>query len=159
MTRRRLVSWVACLMGAAVVCCLGVLPGWAAGVQVPVPRVTIYPGQLIEQGMLVERDFRSSTAVGAATASTKSLLVGKVARKTLLPGQPVAINAVREPYVVTQGEAALLVFESGALRITGTGVALQSGGTGQVVSVRNADSGRIVKGTVGPDGAVHVGDP
>jgi flagella basal body P-ring formation protein FlgA len=28
-----------------------------------------------------------------------------------------------------------------------------------VVSVRNVDSGRIIKGTIGADGAVHVGGP
>jgi flagella basal body P-ring formation protein FlgA len=45
------------------------------------------------------------------------------------------------------------------LTITGSAIALQSGATGDVVSVRNVDSGRIIKGTIGSDGAVHVGGP
>jgi flagella basal body P-ring formation protein FlgA len=155
----RLASWVTRLVAVAAACCAGVLAARAAGVQVPVPRVTIYPGQVIEQGMLEERDFRSSSAVGPAAASTSSLLVGRVARKTLLPGRPIAINAVRDPYVVTKGEAALVVFQSGTLRISGSGVALQSGVAGDVIAVRNVDSGRTIRGTVGADGAVHVGDP
>ena len=82
-----------------------------------------------------------------------------MARQTLLPGHPITTGSIREPYVVTQGEAALVMYESGALRITINGVALQSGGVGQAVSVRNVDSGRIIKGTVRADGVVYVGDP
>jgi len=157
MNRPRLSSGVARLVAVAVVCCAGVLSARADGVEVPVPRATIYPGQVIEQGMLVAHTFGSSAEVGASAASTSNLLVGKVARKTLLPGHPIAIDAVRDPYVVSQGDATLIVFHSGALTITGGGVVLQSGGTGDVISVRNVDSGRIIRGTVGADGAVHVG--
>jgi flagella basal body P-ring formation protein FlgA len=36
---------------------------------------------------------------------------------------------------------------------------MQSGGKGDVVSVRNVDSGRTVKGTVEDDGSINVGGP
>jgi flagella basal body P-ring formation protein FlgA len=128
-------------------------------VQLPVPRATIYPGQVIDRAMLVERAFRINGTDQPAGAASAEALVGKVARQTLLPGRPINADAVREPHAVTQGQAAVIIFQSGALTITGTAVALQSGGTGDVVSVRNADSGRIIKGIIGADGAVHVGDP
>ncbi len=159
MSRLRLKSWSLRLVAAAVLCSAGVLSARAAGVQVPVPRVTIYPGQVIEQRMLVDQAFRSSAAVRMSAASSSDALVGKVARQTLLPGHPIDLSAVREPYVVTQGQAALVVFQSGGLTITGNALALQSGGPGDVVSVRNIDSGRTIKGTIGADGVVHVGDP
>jgi flagella basal body P-ring formation protein FlgA len=146
------------LIAAAALCLVGIHPA-AAGVQVPVPRVTIYPGTVIEQRMLVDREFRSSTAVHESAAPSSDVLIGKVARQTLLPGHPIALEAVREPYVVTQGQSALIMFQSGALTITSLGLALQSGGPGDIVSVRNVDSGRTIKGTIGKDGAVHVGDP
>jgi len=144
---------------AAVFCLVGTLAAHAGQVMLPVPRVTIYPGQAIDKAMLVERAFRTGTAEQAVGTATIESLVGKVARQTLLPGRPITQDAVREPHAVTQGQAALMVFQSGALTITASGMALQSGGTGDVVSVRNVDSGRIIKGTVGADGAVHVGDP
>jgi len=125
-------------------------------VQLPVPRVTIYPGQLINAGMLVDRAFRLNGA--KSVTMSKDDLIGKVARQTLLPGRPINNDAVRAPHTITQGQAATVVFQSGALMITATAVALQNGGTGDVVSVRNVDSGRIIKGTVGADGAVHVGE-
>jgi flagella basal body P-ring formation protein FlgA len=149
------------LIAAVLFCLTGVVAASAgpAQVELPVPRVTIYPGQVIEERMLIEKAFRSSNGVDTSMAATRAVLVGKIARQTLLPGRPVTVNAIREPFTVTQGQAALFVFQSGGLTISGNGLALQSGGSGDVVSVRNIDSGRIIKGTIGADGAVHVGDP
>ena len=144
---------------AVVFCLAGALPAHAGQVLLPVPRVTIYPGQVIEKGMLVERAFRSESAEQAVATPSSDGLVGKVARQTLLPGRPVTQAALREPHAITQGQAAMVIFQSGALTITGSAIALQSGAAGDVVSVRNVDSGRIIKGTIGSDGAVHVGGP
>jgi flagellar basal body P-ring formation protein FlgA len=159
MSESRLISRLLHVFTVAVVCLPGVLPAHAEGDQVPVPRVTIYPGTVIEKGMLDERAIQPSSGHRASAVSSSDALVGKVARQTLLPGHPITTGSIREPYVVTRGNAALIMFRSGALTITANGLALQSGGAGEEVSVRNGDSGRIVKGTIGPDGAVHVGDP
>jgi flagella basal body P-ring formation protein FlgA len=147
------------LVAVAALCLAGALTPAAANVELPVPRNTIYPGQVIEEGMLVARAFRSGAAANAPVATSAEALIGKVARQTLLPGHPVATNAVRDQNVVTQGKATLIVFREGALTITATGLALQSGGTGDVITVRNVDSGRTVKGKVESDGSVNVGDP
>jgi flagella basal body P-ring formation protein FlgA len=144
---------------AAVLCLAAALPAHAGQVLLPVPRVTIYPGQVIDQGMLVERAFRAESADQVAAMPSSASLIGKVARQTLLPGRPVTQAALREPHAITQGQTTLVIFQSGALTITGNAVALQSGATGDVVSVRNVDSGRIIKGKIGADGAVHVGIP
>lgn len=148
----RLATLVATLLCAAA-------PGSArAGtMQLPVPRITIYPGQVIDKGMLVDRAFRMNDATGTIVSNAD--LLGKVARQTLLPGRPISTAGIREPHAVTQGESTPIVFQSGALTISGTAIALQSGATGDMVSVRNVDSGRIIKGVIGADGAVHVGDP
>lgn len=147
------------VVAVAILFVAGVLSARAADVEVPVPRLTIYPGQVIEEQMLGERGFRSGTAARASTVTSSDALVGKVARQTLLPGHPITTGAIREPYVVTRGHDALIMFRSGALTITSRGLALQSGGVGDIVSVRNIDSGRSIRGTIGADGAVHVGDP
>ena len=36
----------------------------------------------------------------------------------MLPGQPIPISAIRDPYLVRQGKTALVVFEHGGLTIT-----------------------------------------
>jgi len=52
-----------------------------------------------------------------------------------------------------------IVFREGPLEILGHAVALQSGGKGDVISLRNIDSGVIIKGVVEADGTVQVGIP
>lgn len=132
-------------------------PVLAAGQVLPVPRIILYPGDPIGQENLVERSF--DVVAPAAVHVTREGLVGRVARRTLLPGQPVPLNAVREPHLVTQGRTVLVVFRSEGLSITGHGVALQSGGAGEIISLRNTDSGSVVKGTVQADGSISVGAP
>ncbi len=144
-----------CFLSALV----GLFTGSAAIANVqslPVPRVAIYPGDAIGPEHLDQRLFRSVASQMPIFVSPDAL-IGKVARRTLLPGQPVPFNAVREPHVITQGKAATVVFQAGGLTITGLGIALQSAGIGDVVSVRNADSGTVIRGIVQNDGSIRVG--
>jgi flagellar basal body P-ring formation protein FlgA len=123
-----------------------------------VPAMTIYPGDIITDQVLVDRDFSSDPMMSKmAGARTRANLVGKVAWRTLLPGQPILANAVGEPTVVASGGKVRILFEEGTLRITALGTALQSGGAGDIISVRNISSGLTVSGTVQADGCVHVG--
>ena len=50
-----------------------------------------------------------------------------------------------------------LVYSEGGLLIMTEGAALQDGGVGDIVRVRNSDSGVTVTGAVQPDGSVKVG--
>ena len=90
----------------------------------------------------------------------RQALVGKVARRTLLPGQPVPVNAVRDPYLVNHGQGlAGRVRQRAGLTITTQAIALQNGVAGDVVTLRNPDSGVIIQGTVERDGTVRLGAP
>jgi flagella basal body P-ring formation protein FlgA len=143
----------------AVFLCLGPLSAGAAELLLPVPRATIYPGEIISDQQLAERAFLAHTVARSTVFEKREAVVGKTARRTLLPGQPIPIGSVREPYLVTQGKNALVVFEAGGLTISATALALQNGGVGDVVTLRNADSGAIIKGTVAPDGTVRLDAP
>ena len=131
----------------------------AAELVLPVPRVTIYPGDVIDDGVLAERAFIAHTVSLSTVNADRKRLIGKVAKRTLLPGQPIPVIAVRDAYLVSQGKTALVVFQDGGLVITGNALALQNGSPGEVVSLRNVDSGVIIKGTVMADGTVHLGGP
>jgi flagellar basal body P-ring formation protein FlgA len=124
----------------------------------PVPTITIYPGDVIKEDWLVDRDFSAATGTGSlAVMSSRAAIVGKVARRTLLPGSPIPLNAVVVPRLVPSGAKVPLLFEEGNLAITAYGTALQAGSVGDVISVRNLASGLTVSGTVQADGSVHVG--
>lgn len=125
----------------------------------PVPRVTIYPGDVITEQMLSDRSFFGEDYEGAGYAATRDQLIGRVARQTLLPHQPIAGTGVREPHAVLQGQPAVVVFKSGPLIISATALPLQAGSAGEVISLRNTDSGTTIRGVVQADGTVRVGLP
>jgi flagella basal body P-ring formation protein FlgA len=58
-----------------------------------------------------------------------------------------------------QGQPAVVVFRSGALMISSVAVPLQNGSSGEVISLRNTDSGTTIRGIVQADGTVRVGQP
>ena len=57
----------------------------------------------------------------------RTMLVGKVARRTLLPGRAIPANAIGEPRLITVGARVRVVYEEGGLNITAYGSALQPG--------------------------------
>lgn len=137
---------------AATVCAW---PACAAPRGLPVPTQVIYPGDRITDSMLVESQDQQQNPMPGAIWD-RADLVGKVARRTLLPNRPIPSIAVEEPRAVSTGGQVQLVFQQDGLIIVTTAQALQNGYVGQVVQVRNLDSGLVVSGVVQPDGAVRV---
>ncbi len=131
-------------------------PAAIAAERRPVPSITIYPGDIIRESMLTDADFPDAVA-SSAYVFNRSMLVGKVARRTLLPGQAIATNAVGEPKLVTTGAMVRLVYEEDGLTIVTYASALQGGAAGDVISVRNLESGLTISGTIKGDGSIHVG--
>jgi flagella basal body P-ring formation protein FlgA len=123
----------------------------------PVPSVTIYPGDTINDSMLKDRTFPENYRYRTAVIESPRVLAGKMARRTLLPGEPIPMNAVDDPKLVTRGVQTQIMFEEGGLSIMGIGIPLQSGTQGETIQVKNVDSGRIITGRVQPDGRVRIG--
>jgi flagellar basal body P-ring formation protein FlgA len=123
----------------------------------PVPSVTIYPGDTINESMLKDRAFPENYRYRTAVIESPRVLAGKMARRTLLPGEPIPMNAVDDPKLVTRGVQTQIMFEEGGLSIMGVGIPLQSGTLGETIQVKNVDSGRIITGRVQPDGRVRIG--
>ncbi len=128
----------------------------AQSITLPVPLSTIYPGDPINASALGERTFDQSR-VGTGFVDSRSHLVGKIARRTLLPDHPIAINAIADISLVNRGTPVQLVFKQAGLLITAYASPLQDGSVGDLIHVRNEDSGAIVIGVVQPDGTVRVG--
>lgn len=131
-------------------------PAYAGNV-LPVPAVTIYPGDIIKENAIVDRDFGDGGPMRGAAIDSRAALIGKIARHTLLPGLPISLNAVGEPRLVVDGQKVRVVFEQDGLVIETYAAALQAGGDGDVISVRNLDSGLTISGIVQADGSVRVG--
>lgn len=128
----------------------------AAQETVVVPTRVIYPGQEIGFDLLEVVPLRRELPNPAIYALDMEQFAGKVAKNTLLPGRMVAVAALREAYVVEAGKPVEMQFVQGPLVISVTGVPLQPGSTGDIVRIRNLDSGAIVSGVVMADGTVRV---
>ena len=151
----RALAAVVAVMAALVAPCVAL----ATTLDLPVPRTTIYPGDVISADRLAERAFLAHTVTRSSVFDSRESLIGKVARRTLLPGQPVPVNAIRDPYLVNLGKSSLVMFEAEGLTITMHAIALQNGAAGDVVTLRNPDSGVVIQGLVDRDGTVRLGVP
>lgn len=140
---------------AMVVTALCAVPLLASDGTLPVPRIAIYPGDVITDAAIADQVVRTSGNQPVMT--NRKDVVGKVARRTLVPGRPIPINAIRIPDVVAQGKTYRIQYSESGLIISSYAVALTSGGVGDVVSLRNPDSGSVVRGIVSPDGVVRMG--
>jgi flagellar basal body P-ring formation protein FlgA len=122
----------------------------------PVPRVVIYPGDTIRDDMLMDVPANEAQGVIGSSIQIRSALVGKMARRTLLPGRAVSSIAISNARAVANGAEVRLVYSDGGLEIFASASALQDGAVGDVIKVRNADSGLTVSGVIQPDGSVRV---
>jgi flagellar basal body P-ring formation protein FlgA len=122
---------------------------------VPTPKAVIYPGDVILDEMLADVPNAARDGLGPFVTS-RAPIVGKAARLTLLPGHAIPFAGVSNRKLVSNGAVVKLVFSEGDLFITTTGSALQDGSIGDIVRVRNEDSGVTVTGAVQPDGSVQV---
>jgi flagellar basal body P-ring formation protein FlgA len=133
-------------------------PAAAEERRLPVPAVTIHPGEVIRDEMITERGFAPNLLGIALFIEARPVLLGRMARRTLLPGQPIPSNAVEDPWTVARGATVKVIVEDSGLSIVTYGSALQSGAAGALIQVRNTDTGVIIRGIVQPDGTIKVVD-
>jgi flagellar basal body P-ring formation protein FlgA len=150
--RRRETLVRSAIAGAVVLCAAGAA---AQDADFPTPKAVIYPGDIILDSMLVDNAQAAHDGAGPFVEQ-RALIVGKVARLTLLPGHAIPFSGVSNRKVVTNGAEVKLIYSEGDLLIMTTGDALQDGSIGDIVRVRNSDSGVTVSGAVQPDGSVRV---
>ncbi|MGX1309799.1 flagella basal body P-ring formation protein FlgA [Amorphus suaedae] len=147
------------IAAGAVACLAAAGSALAAQVQgmLPVPSVTIYPGDVIAPEMLTERPFYYDPNLPLAVVDSAEPILGKVARRTLVAGKPIPNNSFGEPTLITRGQPAEARFEAGNLTISATVMPLQSGALGALIQARNLDSGQMIAGIVQADGSLLVG--
>ena len=123
----------------------------------PSPKAVIYPGDVIRDDMLTDLPAGGARDGGGPYVEDRAAVVGKMARLTLLPGHAIPYAGISNRKLVANGAEVKLVYAEGGLLIVTSGAALQDGAIGDVVRVRNSDSGVTVSGAVQPDGSVRIG--
>jgi flagella basal body P-ring formation protein FlgA len=125
-------------------------------VTAPVPRMVIYPGDIVRDDMLMDVPVKEVQGAVDTMVRTRAGVVGKMARRTLLPGRAIMPIALNNPRAVINGADVRLVYIDGGLTIVTSASALQDGAVGETIRVRNVDSGLTVSGVIQPDGSVRV---
>lgn len=120
-----------------------------------VPTQVIYPGQEIDLSLLREVVVTNPNLRDDYIGSLAEL-EGSVARRTLLPGRVIPTSAVRESYAIERGEVVRLVYSNAGMVISASGSPLAAASVGDLVRVRNVDTGVTVSGTVMADRTVRV---
>jgi len=82
---------------------------------------------------------------------------GLQARRTVGIGDIITEKHVEKIPVVRRGDAIRLIARAGRMSMSAVGEALQDGGIGDRIRVKNSDSGKVVYGQVLEDGAIQVG--
>lgn len=153
-TRPRLSPWVA----LAVMAIAGRCEASPDERAYPTPVVTIYPGDVIRDAMIEDKVAANANPLDAGIVTSREMLLGMVAKRTLLPGRPIPLAAIDAPRLVHIGSTVRIIFEEAGLVIVAYGSALQPGAVGELIRVRNQDSGLVVSGRVLADGSIRVGD-
>jgi flagella basal body P-ring formation protein FlgA len=136
------------------------IAGWSAaeaaelGVAV-VPRTIIYPGQEINSAQ-IEVVPVTNPNLTDGYARDVAEVEGMITSRTLIAGRTIMLTALHKPYTVRRGDKTTLVFDNGTLRITAAGTPLADANVGELISVRNTDTGVIINGTVMADGTILV---
>jgi flagellar basal body P-ring formation protein FlgA len=89
-------------------------------------------------------------------AAVRDLAVGMQVRRQIRAGQALRVADLAKPDLVQRDDNVTLIYESSGLYLTIRGKAMDSGTEGDVVSVTNLQSKRIVSGTVIGRGQVAI---
>jgi flagella basal body P-ring formation protein FlgA len=81
--------------------------------------------------------------------------VGQMSRRMLRPGDILRSGQLSSPVLVKRGDAVLMVARREGIEVSMAGEALDAGGKGAVVRVRNAGSGQVVRMRVAGPGTVE----
>jgi flagella basal body P-ring formation protein FlgA len=81
---------------------------------------------------------------------------GRRLRRPIAAGDPIPIEALAAPVLVERGQQVTLLAAAAGIAVRANAVALDDGGFGDRVRVRNTVSGRILEGSVESRGTVSV---
>lgn len=151
------VSW---LKVSALLLVAGLAPSsWAESAEIkllPVPASTIPAGQIVSAAELTQRKFQTTARSLAGIASEMEDITGKETRRRLLAGKPIPLSALIEPIAIRRGAKVTAFYEGAGLSISTQLMALEDGGAGDVISLRNIVTGVVVHAEILNNGKLVV---
>lgn len=123
--------------------------------QVLVTTQPIAPGTLLTDAYFTSVE-KPSRLLSRGFFQNPSQIAGLQVKRSLREGDIIGPQDVSEPIVVRKGEVVTIGAALGGLRVTMNGIATQDGRKGEIISVKNQNSGRIVQAVVRDNNYVEV---
>ncbi len=122
--------------------------------RIPVLNRNVARGELINESDIV---FTEAPVNRARTiVKTADDLIGKTARRPLAAGSAIRHSDVTAPRLIEKGAVVTLSYQVAGMRMTHQGVALNNGAKGDIISVKNIESERTLKGVVADRNLVSI---
>jgi flagella basal body P-ring formation protein FlgA len=115
--------------------------------EVPVPVRRLLPGEIVREEDIEWAQVHADR-VTAAIAIDPSLIVGRAPRRPIRAGEPIRANDLQIAIMMKRGTMVTMVLETPQMLITTQGRVMEDGAEGDLVSVMNMSSNRVVKATV-----------
>ncbi|MET0607041.1 MAG: flagellar basal body P-ring formation chaperone FlgA [Beijerinckiaceae bacterium] len=129
--------------------------GYVQTIAVPVLTRSIQRGDAVRaEDVAIER--RDRDAVGDEAPANPKLIAGRVSRATMRAGTILRDKDLVKPVIVDRNMSVAMTLHSGALQLSLRGKAMEQGALGEMISVQNVTSKRIVQGVITGPGAVTI---
>lgn len=122
---------------------------------VAVLRRSVSAGEIIRKED-VEIVYRREDQIGRDMIADTGRLVGMTPRSRLRAGEPVREHDTRPPVLVARNAQVIIRLTHGAMTLTAQGRAEEDGARGDVIRVKNLQSGKIIEATVQSSDLVAV---
>jgi flagella basal body P-ring formation protein FlgA len=119
----------------------------AATVEVPILRDSVRRGDLVSDD-LIDYALIAANRLSGDYVFDIADLTGQAARRTLHPNRPIRSADLMPPIVVPKNKLVSMIYESGVMRVTARGRAMDDGGAGETITVLNTDSKRTVEAVI-----------
>jgi flagella basal body P-ring formation protein FlgA len=124
-------------------------------IEVVMPTRPLTKGEtLASADVTLER--RPREGLGQDTLADLQAAIGKVVKRPMMPGQPLRAADVQRNEVVGRGDLVNMTYEAPGILVSMRGRASEAGGIGDVITVQNLQSKRILQATVIAAGRVSV---
>ncbi len=127
--------------------------GFSVNQKVPVLARNVSKGQLITQEDIELKSFPRSAITGSHISDIKKL-VGKSAAKSLAKDRMLTEDDIRNPVTIAKNSAVSAIYRAGGIEVKALAVALEDGSEGEVIRLKNFDSGKVFRAVVMADGTV-----
>ena len=124
-------------------------------VAVPVFARTLNRGDILRLAD-VTIDRQARTTANANAVATPELAIGQAVKRTVRQGQPITAADLTKPDLVSRNDAVSLIYAVPGMMLSVRAKAINGGAEGDIVSVINPQSNRVVQATVTGPGRVTI---